>query len=756
MTMKKSIFLAALVVAMSAVSCVEDINNDAPTTNDAPTINDVPTVNDGAVIFEASFGAISKAVLEPGREESKVAWEAGDQVSVLADEGNYLYTAASAGYSTTLSTEATDVPSGAEFYAVYPYDADAALAKGVITTVLPDEQTAVLGSFSTHLAVAKASGNQFAFKNVCGLVKIKVSDPGVTKVELKGNNGEIVAGGIEVTVADEPTWEATENGTKTVSLVAEEGDLAEGVYYFAVLPQTFDEGFTVTAYKGENAWDVRNVSSSVTIARCGIIGSNSFGVEGTGTEADPYILDCAQDLVEMRNLAPVGGETWFKMTKNIDLKGINWVPVNNDEDFERKIHFDGNGKTISNLSCNSNSYSGYPSFFGVLYGSCKNLKFDNATITGTGTSGVIGGYVGTTDKPALVENVTITNSTVESSGDRAGGVAGDAKEATFKNVSFQGTVESKKTDDEDGAHSGGFVGKTETTAVFENCSVEATVKGQAINLGGFVGKVTGEIKCTGCSVKASVNSSQHYAGGFVGYMGDATDVTITGCHFSGTVTGKSSVAGLVSAVETGGKLTLKNSYVQGEVTPSGTKGGGLIGGVSGTADVENCWADVTLNMPNNQFGGGVVGGAPGAITIRNCFMTGLINVGRGCGCIAGQLKGSSPTVEGCIAWGDITTNRSATQYSPGAVVGNIQVNGNFKNCWRNPAMVLTDDYMKLVDHENVENGRPALPDYTTTDQNQYAYHGMAAAEGATISSVAKELGWDEDIWDLSGDVPALK
>ena len=58
--------------------------------------------------------------------------------------------------------------------------------------------------------------------------------------------------------------------------------------------------------------------------------------------------------------------------------------------------------------------------------------------------------------------------------------------------------------------------------------------------------------------------------------------------------------------------------------------------------------------------------------------------------------------------------------------------------------------------ENVEKGFPAFPDYNTTDQNQCAYHGMAAAEGATISSVAKELRWDENIWDLSRGVPALK
>ena len=119
--MKKLSFFAALVVAMSAVSCVKDINGDTPATNDTPA------VNYGAVTFEASFGAMSKAVLEPGSKESKVAWEAGDKVSVLADEGKYLYTAASAGYSTKLATEATAVPAEGPFYAVFPYDADASL-----------------------------------------------------------------------------------------------------------------------------------------------------------------------------------------------------------------------------------------------------------------------------------------------------------------------------------------------------------------------------------------------------------------------------------------------------------------------------------------------------------------------------------------------------------------------------------------------------------------------------------------------------
>ena len=38
----------------------------------------------------------------------------------------------------------------------------------------------------------------------------------------------------------------------------------------------------------------------------------------------------------------------------------------------------------------------------------------------------------------------------------------------------------------------------------------------------------------------------------------------------------------------------------------------------------------------------------------------------------------------------------------------------------------------------------------------FPYHGKAAAAGATASQVAKALGWDENIWDLSGALPFFK
>ncbi len=40
--------------------------------------------------------------------------------------------------------------------------------------------------------------------------------------------------------------------------------------------------------------------------------------------------------------------------------------------------------------------------------------------------------------------------------------------------------------------------------------------------------------------------------------------------------------------------------------------------------------------------------------------------------------------------------------------------------------------------------------------NKAPYHGKAAEKGATCSEVAKMLGWSEDVWVLSGDMPLLR
>ena len=51
--------------------------------------------------------------------------------------------------------------------------------------------------------------------------------------------------------------------------------------------------------------------------------------------------------------------------------------------------------------------------------------------------------------------------------------------------------------------------------------------------------------------------------------------------------------------------------------------------------------------------------------------------------------------------------------------------------------------------------KEAVQSTGSTNYN-YPYHGKAAAADATCSQVAKALGWDESVWDLSGNLPFFK
>ena len=729
MTMRKIGFIAALVVAMTAVSCVQEMNTE------------IPAPETSAVTFDATFDAsATKAVLDG--TTGKVAWETDDQVSILVGDGNYLYTATQGGATTTLTTQAEGVPSEGTYYAVFPYDEAAAMAgENLIATTLPAEQIAVLGSFTTHLAVAQTTGNKLAFKNVCGLVKVNVSAENVTKIVFEGNNEEIVAGDIEVTVSDTPSWErlggdpdpaslasvrSTPVASTSVTLVPAEGQtiLAKGDYYFAVLPQTFTNGFKVTAYKGDEASVIRNVITEVVIARAGMIAGKSFGIDGSGTEDDPYILKTPQDMVDMRSLAKLGGETWFKMANSIDMKGVDWVPVNYDQNFERKIHFDGGDFTISNLTSDKSVHgANYPSFMGVVYGSVKNLKFDNAVIKSTSGCGVVGGYVGTTNKPAVVENVTITNSSVTNSGERCGGVCGTAKEATFKNVSFQGTVTSTFVGE---AKSGGFVGQTETSATFEDCNADVVFTGAGTDIGGFAGKLLNNNSFKSCKVKVTITSSaaqKNRCGGFLGWNASA-NATFDDCHVlsgssvknvsGGTTSVNGNFGGFIGFGDTtdsvveikncsaqadvdGGvtaynscfvssfgylsTVTITDSYAKGYLKSStGNYTGGLVGysqNAEAVLKISGCHYEGNIEATGGYVGG-LVGGASGKVEIKDSYSSGVVaSNSKYVGGLIGASQNDNVVIEGCYSSSAVSSPSEQVGGLVGTTTNKIAISGSY-------------------------------------------------------------------------------
>ena len=255
--MKKITLYTLSLAAILSVSCAKE---------------ETPEVICGdPVVFDATLGNVaSKTVLTEGTASSKVTWEEGDQVSLWAESKMYQYKADKSAAVSSLSPMAGSSLAD-EYYALYPYDITATLSSGVVTTTLPPVQTAKIGSFSHHIAVAYSTSVSLGFKNVCGLFRIDVTEPAITKIEFKGNANEDVAGKIAITVGETPSWNAVA-GSKTVTLSAGEGkSLQTGAYYLAILPQDFNSGVTVTTYYKDNTTYVKTVTEKVSLVASGAI-----------------------------------------------------------------------------------------------------------------------------------------------------------------------------------------------------------------------------------------------------------------------------------------------------------------------------------------------------------------------------------------------------------------------------------------------------------------------------------------------------
>ena len=295
---------------------------------------------------------------------------------------------------------------------------------------------------------------------------------------------------------------------------------------------------------------------------------------------------------------------------------------------------------------------------------------------------------------------------------------------------------------------------------------------------------------------------QNYPSFFGVLYGNCYDVSFTNAVIDNESGGATGIVGSYCGT-TGLPGTATRVHVQGRVhSPAGNKNGtgGLFGRLCG-ARVIACSADVEIESDENYVGGlfgydhGVsyvsdcwtsgsvkavqmVGGIGGGLIkagseIYNCYSTAKVEGSYQLGGILGHAnldaKGNNDTnepndhIEGCIAWNEFihsTATDKNEHYSNGAIVGYTAVKNFLANCFRKSDLDFLESPRnielgyKLTDQANAGPGSPL----TCSSSNTYdfAYHGKAAAAGATVSSIARNLGWSGVIWDFSGPFPVLK
>ena len=169
---------------------------------------------------------------------------------------------------------------------------------------------------------------------------------------------------------------------------------------------------------------------------------------GTGTEADPYIIANAEQLVYFRNEVD-GGRTFegefLKLTASIDLNDVNFDPIGWGYEYDGFTAggntfngtFDGAGHTIYGLYQNGwdldsdkENYSTYTYSMagGGLFASVVDATIKNLTISGANIvfecvdMGVLVGYA---QGNCTFQNISIINCTIQNYNRYTGGVVGE-------------------------------------------------------------------------------------------------------------------------------------------------------------------------------------------------------------------------------------------------------------------------------------------------------------------------------------------
>ena len=754
--MKKFIYsIAMLAAALTAASCVQE---------EAPVVDN--EVSKDAVVFSATFSATpaSKATLTSGAESSTVAWEENDEVIIFDGTDWYDYVATpdtENKKNATLSPKTESASVAGKYHALFlhPEGAEATIDGDVITTTLPAVQVAVPNTFATHLAVAKSPGNSFAFKNVCGLVRVTLTTTDVLSVVLEGLNDEVVAGGIKINVSDEPTWEVDgANGSKTVTLKAE-GDVAivPGVYFFAVLPQAFENGFKVTINRAAGDPVVRTTAAGVTVERCQIVKGNANSVLGAGTESNPYVLMTAEDMCQMKVLTNRGEMTYFQLGADIDMTEVtSWETINGTSPYDRYIHFDGAKKanaeskgdcyTISNFAPTTIT-GGWPSFFGVLNGTVQNVNFESANITSSSNgTGLLGGSSGAVDPEALGTKPSAT---------------------TIINVHASGSVNLT------GSIAGGFLGRAQTKLIMTDCTSSVNVSASAHLVGGMVAYVNAGAEVTNCSVSGTVTgttNSSYRVGGLIGQI-NAGASTIVNCHTTGAVNGAYLVGGLVGDIQVT-NTTLTNCYhatglvssTYRNTSNSNGQSGGLVG-YSKASTYTGCYVLSNVTGSQGHIAGGLVGTVASAATFSKCYFNGVFTntAGNQYGALIGRSE-DNIVITDSYAVGSMSVN--STKDHHGGIIGYISsgmasvstsyTDLNISNT-RNSVGGIIGNFASGVTAPSVAKcivwGTPAKVSGGASSAVDCVVKDETCT---TISAAATNLEWDTTIWDLSGDFPVLK
>ena len=308
------------------------------------------------------------------------------------------------------------------------------------------------------------------------------------------------------------------NAVKEIELA---GEFTSGnTYYIIALPGTLSNGLTLKLYNDKGMMFQRKGSSKATliagrILNLGTIKPTSFQVPTCGAVKIDGVyhiynaegLECWRAQSDCLNSKAV-------LEADIDMNGVTWTPLGSDMQNGFAGDFNGNGKTISNLTVSNDANAG---FFGGLSAGAKvhDVTFTNANVSGKTYVGTVAGT-----SLGIIENCKVNNS--EITGQYAGAITGNNSVQVNKCLVSDTKVSASTAA---GGIAGTSHGKVEYCSVTGNSIISSSERNS--RAGGIVGQTTeeGGITTSGRLLKCATDGimvSGSMAGGIAGENGFGT------------------------------------------------------------------------------------------------------------------------------------------------------------------------------------------------------------------------------------------
>ncbi len=426
---------------------------------------------------------------------------------------------------------------------------------------------------------------------------------------------------------------------------------------------------------------------------------------------------------------------------------------------------------------------------GILAGTAKDVVVTDCHVKGNvlhaaaNAENNVGGFIGKLDGGVITDCSIEGNVEVTSVTRVIGGFIGSIRAtATVTGCTQKGNITAPGTTRYSGLNIG-LIAASNT--VVKDCSAEGEFTGIDDNCGGFCGcvfKNVSDVTLDNCDAKFTMTfgASGKNVGGIIG-LTQAPNTIVRNCEADGNMHVNANidqVGGVVGFSDTPatGLLIEKCSYsgYMGKKDHNRSIYAGIIGYLAGAnSTVRNCWSAGEIDGANHSVGG-ICGTTLPETVIEYCYSTMTITAGHAVGGILGRAENHKDLTQSSedifnnvlrksIAWNPTIISRrkplnTAKNHSCGSLVGKTVKFNTMEDCVRRTDIVLdlydNPDLDTPFDQENSNTTTALIWNY---DAQYYCpYHGKAAAADATVSSVAKSLGWDETVWDLSGDLPKLK